>query len=49
MEFEKLLRKVVGENYNGTLKILRDEEIDIDAFYALDSAILEDIGRFHVL
>ena len=42
---ETLVREVVGDNCSSTMAILRHEEIDIKAFYALDSDTLVQIGR----
>ena len=44
---ETLLKQVIGENYSGTLNIFRDEEVDMEAFYSLDSKTLKEIGRFY--
>ena len=45
MDLETLLHQVVGENYQGTMAILIDEEIDVEAFYALDSDTLREISK----
>ena len=42
---EKLLKSVVGENYASTLKILNEEEVDVEAFYSLHDSLLTSIGK----
>ena len=42
---ESLLRVVVGEKYHGNMEILIAEEIDVEAFYALDSDTLKEISK----
>ena len=44
MIMENLLKTVIGENIQRTLNIFEDEEIDVEAFYSLNSAILMEIG-----
>ena len=45
IEMENLLRRVVGENYTGTLEILNGQEVDVEAFYSLNDSVLREIGE----
>ena len=45
IEMENLLRRIVGENYTGTLQLLNNQEVDVEAFYSLDNSVLREIGE----
>ena len=42
---ENLLKTIIGSNFQGTLVIFDREEIDLEAFWNLNSLYLKEIGK----
>ena len=40
---ESLLKKILGDNVEGTLDLMKEEEVDEEAFLNLDSSHLKEM------
>jgi len=48
MSIEQLLSNTIGEGFEGTATILRNQEIDVKTFYELDEDILKEASKCHI-
>ena len=43
-KMESLLKKILGDNVEGTLDLMKEEEVDEETFLNLDNSHLKEMG-----